>query len=451
MLRPRAEGGNGLHWRDAAGYSLTGAAFAACVIAIAVGPSDRTGALSVILGIAAIGAGVLVVGERDGLSVSAAYIVYVLAAAFLGPASAAAAAIVSELTATAMLKTRWQSVLLTNLPAGVPPAVAAAVIVRSLAARPTDSASFYLAVTLAGVVALLLSFAMFSSMRRLTFHSAEQFGLRTLIEFLPSAGLSILVAVAGVSITLKVGNGGIAFALAAVFAFSYMAHLLEQSRNRAQQYVSLSWGVLAGLMRTLDIRDQRAARHAAAVARFAQDIARAVGMSEAECELAHTAGLLHDIGHFALSDRVAERGRTLTEEDWVAIHRHPELGADMLRDLGMYGPVAEIVLAHHERIDGRGYPAGLTEEGIPEIAKIISVAEVYDTLTASDTYRTRMSSFEALNELRRVAGSQVDARYVEILAGLLTGVGVEYRHADMADFDVELDMERRIKEAAAGG
>ena len=109
-------------------------------------------------------------------------------------------------------------------------------------------------------------------------------------------------------------------------------------------------------MRSLDIRDQRAARHAAAVARFARDMAEAVGMAEQEQELAHTAGLLHDIGHFALSDRVAERGRTLTDEDWTAIQRHPELGADMLKDLGMYGPVAEIVLAHHERIDGRGYP-----------------------------------------------------------------------------------------------
>ena len=451
MLRPRVGDGTSFHWRDATALSVTFAAFAACVVAVAVEPSDRVGALSVILGIAAVGAGVLVVGERDGLSVSAAYIVYVLAAAFLGPASAAVAAIVSELTAAAMLKTRRQAVILTNLPANVPPAVAAAVIVRSLAAKPTDSASFYLAVTLAGVIALLLSFAMFSTMRRLTFRCAEQFGLRTLVEFLPSAGLSILVAVAGVSITLKVGNGGIAFALAAVFAFSYMAHLLDQSRTRAQQYVSLSWGVLAGLMRSLDIRDQRAARHAAAVARFAQDMARAVGMSDEECELAHTAGLLHDIGHFALSDRVAERGRTLTDEDWMAIHRHPELGADMLRDLGMYGPVAEIVLAHHERIDGRGYPSGLSEEEIPEIAKIISVAEVYDTLTASDTYRTRMSSFEALTELRRVAATQVDERYVEVLAGLLTGVGVEYRHADMADFDAELDMERRIKEAGAGG
>ncbi|MBV9050298.1 MAG: HD domain-containing protein, partial [Solirubrobacterales bacterium] len=249
---------------------------------------------------------------------------------------------------------------------------------------------------------------------------------------------------------LKVGLRGIVFALVALFAFSYMAHLLEQSRHRAQQYVSLSWGVLAGLLRSLDTRDQRSARHAAAVARFSRDIAMTVGMSEEESELAHTAGLLHDIGRFALSDRVAERGRTLTEEDWMAIQRHPELGADMLRDLGMYGPVAAIVLAHHERVDGRGYPHGLTGEQIPEIAKIIAVAEVYDTLTASDTYRTRMSSFEALRELRRVADTQLDARYVEVLAQLLSGEGVEYRHADAADFDSELDMERRTKEAGAG-
>ena len=259
-----------------------------------------------------------------------------------------------------------------------------------------------------------------------------------------------MLAVAGAAIYLELGIAGIAFSLTAVFAFSYMAHLVQQSRERAQQYVSLSWGVLAGLMRSLDIRDDRAARHAAAVARFSSDIATAVDMTPQECELAHTAGLLHDIGHFALSDRVAERGKTLTDEDWEAIQRHPELGADMLRDLGMYGPVSEIVMSHHERIDGRGYPDRLTEDQIPELAKIIAVAEVYDTLTASDTYRTRMSSFEALRELRRVAGSQLDARYVEVLAELLSGEGVEYRHADAADFDTELDMERRINEAGAG-
>jgi len=192
----------------------------------------------------------------------------------------------------------------------------------------------------------------------------------------------------------------------------------------------------------LDLRDSRAARHAAAVAAFSRDIADSVGMSAQDCELAHTAGLLHDIGRFGLSDRVMERGRTLTEQDWVMIRRHPEMGADLLRDLGVYGPVAEIVKAHHERIDGRGYPAGLRGDDIPEIARIVAVAEVYDTLTADDTYRTPVSSFEALTELRRVAGTQLDGRYVEALAELLAGRSVDYRHADRADFDSELDADQ---------
>jgi putative nucleotidyltransferase with HDIG domain len=341
-------------------------------------------------------------------------------------------------------------VILNNLPVTVSVAQVAAVICRTLAPHPSDSVAFYAAVALAGFAAISLSFPLFVILRRAFLPGLAQVGPEAFLEDLPSNALNVALVVAGAGITVKLGNAGIAFALSAVFTFSYMAHLLERSRHRAQQYVSLSWGVLAGLMRTLDLRDQRAARHAAAVARFARDMAKRIGMSEQEQELAHTAGLLHDIGRFALSDRVAERGRTLTEEDWMAIQRHPELGADMLKDLGMYGPVAEIILAHHERIDGRGYPKGLSAEEIPEIAKLISVAEIYDTLTASDTYRTRMSSFEALRELRRVAGSQLDERYVEVLAELLSGEGTDYRHADAADFDTELDMERRISEAGAG-
>jgi putative nucleotidyltransferase with HDIG domain len=430
--------------------------YAACVLSVlaVVGVSvlsagDRVNSLSVILGVAALIAGILVAGVR-GASISASFLVLALAAAFLGPRSAVIAALLSELMAAARRRTRPRVVLLNNVPASVLPAIAAALITRAIAFHPGNQFTFYLAVTIAATVAITLSFAIFATVRRVVLPDLEQFGPRVFIDSLPATALNIALVVAGAGIKVKLGNAGIAFGLSAVFTFSYMAHLLEQSRHRAEQYVSLSWGVLAGLMRSLDIRDGRAARHAAAVARFARDMAESVGMSEQEQELAHTAGLLHDIGHFALSDRVAERGRTLTEEDWVAIQQHPELGADMLKDLGIYGPVAEIVLAHHERTDGRGYPNGLSEEQIPEIAKIISVAEVYDTLTASDTYRTRMGSFEALRELRRVAGSQLDARYVEVLAGLLTGEGVEYRHADAADFDTELDMERRIKEAGAG-
>jgi putative nucleotidyltransferase with HDIG domain len=442
----------GSRWRGhVAGGVVVVAGLLICAAAVAQGRPEHINSLSLILALAAVGAGAMVAGTRGGLSISGAFIVSVLAAAFLGPVSAVVAAFLSEIAASLRLRTSARDGFFINLPASLLPGVVAAVVVRALSTGATDSAVFYLVVALAAVAAFALSFVIFALLHRVSYPDAEPFGLGVFLESLPSAALSVVLVLAGASIYIKVGLRGIAFALAALFAFSYMAHLLERARSRAQQYVSLSWGVLGGLLRALDQRDQRAARHAAGVSRFARDIAAAVGMSTEECELAHTAGLLHDIGHFALSDRVHERGRTLTEEDWAAIQRHPELGADMLKDLGMYGPVAEIVRSHHERIDGRGYPRGLAADDIPEIAKIIAVAEVYDTLTASDSYRTKMSSFEALRELRRVSGSQLDGRYVEVLAQLLSGEGVEYRHADTADFDSELNMERRINEAGAGG
>ncbi len=416
--------------------------------AVLVAPHDRLTGLSVVLAAAAIAAGLGVVQVRQTVSVSASFLVYLLAGAFLGPASAFVAAVISEVAATRVMRTRGPAFLFNLLGAGLA-ALLAGTLIRALA--PTHHGlAFYLVFAGLALGVLELTWVIIAPLYIAFDGYSEIWSPRNLVDHFPSAVITTVLAVAGAAIYVEVGLAGIAFALAAVLAFSYMGYLLSQSRARTEQYVSLSWGVLAGLLRALDTRDPRAARHAAAVARFASDMADAVGMSEQEQELAHTAGLLHDIGHFALSDRVAERGRALTEEDWMAIQRHPELGAEMLRDLGMYGPVAEIVLAHHERIDGRGYPNGLLGEEIPEIAKIIAVAEVYDTLTASDTYRTRMSSFEALRELRRVAGTQLDGRYVEVLASLLSGEGVEYRHADAANFDSELDMERRIKQARAG-
>jgi len=405
--------------------------------------------MSVVLLVAAVAAGLGAAEVRQRVNVSASFLVYILAGAFLGPASAFVAAVTSEVAATRVLRTRRQAFLFNLVAAGLT-ALLAGTLIRDVAPADHHRLVFYLVVAGLALAMLELTWLIIAPFYIAYDGYSEVWSPRTLIDHLPSAVINVALAVAGAAVYVELGLAGIAFALAAVLAFSYMGYLLSQSRARTEQYVSLSWGVLAGLLRALDTRDQRAARHAAAVARFASDMAAAVGMSEQQQELAHTAGLLHDIGHFALSDRVAERGRTLTDEDWMAIQRHPELGAEMLRDLGMYGPVAEIVLAHHERIDGRGYPNGLPGEEIPEIAKIIAVAEVYDTLTAADTYRSRMSSFEALRELRRVAGSQLDAGYVEVLAGLLSGEGVEYRHADAADFDSELDMERRIKQARAG-
>ena len=132
--------------------------------------------------------------------------------------------------------------------------------------------------------------------------------------------VNIAVVAVIAEIYIELGLTALAFVMVNVIVFTYMARLVATARERTREYANLSWGVLSGLIRTLDERDSRAARHCAAVAAFSRDIARHCGMSKRDQELAHTAGLLHDIGKFALSDRVMERGGEL---DGVRLARHP--------------------------------------------------------------------------------------------------------------------------------
>ncbi|HXQ89756.1 MAG TPA: HD domain-containing phosphohydrolase, partial [Solirubrobacterales bacterium] len=138
-------------------------------------------------------------------------------------------------------------------------------------------------------------------------------------------------------------------------------------------------------------------------------------------------------------------------EDWMLIKRHPQQGARVVSSLDGYGPVAEIILAHHERIDGKGYPRGLEGEEIPSLARIISVSDTYDVMTARDSYRDPVPPQEAIQELRRVAGKQLDADFVEIFIELLEGKDVSFQHGEAADFEKELALEARIEETASPG
>jgi putative nucleotidyltransferase with HDIG domain len=200
-------------------------------------------------------------------------------------------------------------------------------------------------------------------------------------------------------------------------------------------------------MKTLDMRDKMTARHCASVARYARAIAKEDGMSKSDQELVHITGLMHDIGKFIFPDRILKADTKLNDDDWNLIRMHPQQGANVVASLEGYGPVAKLILAHHERIDGKGYPRGLEGDDIPELSRIISVADTYDVMTARDTYKEPVSSFEAIQELRRVSGTQLDARFVDIfVTKVLEGKDITYRHGEDADFDVELALEERIAE-----
>ncbi len=178
----------------------------------------------------------------------------------------------------------------------------------------------------------------------------------------------------------------------------------EQLEQRTRELASLQVGLINTVMQTLSMRDAMTARHSAAVARYAREVARLLGLSEREQELIHTAGLFHDIGKFIFPDSILVADRKLTDEEWEIVKLHPEQGAKLVRRIEGYGPVADIVLSHHERIDGRGYPYGLSGDHIPLGSRILAAADTYDVMTARDSYRDPVSSEEALAELRRVAG-----------------------------------------------
>jgi putative nucleotidyltransferase with HDIG domain len=280
--------------------------------------------------------------------------------------------------------------------------------------------------------------------------------LRTvLIPLLPSEFTAALLAVGVAFLYVQIGLAGVAMFGIVLITFQYLlgALLISQQRaeeleRRSKQLASFQVGMLSAMLRTLDLRDQMTARHSAAVARYSRAIAQRAGYSRQEEELVHIAALLHDIGKFILPDRILKANVPLTDEDWMLIRRHPQQGARVVSSLDGYGPVAEIILAHHERIDGKGYPRGLAGDDIPELARIISVADTYDVMTARDSYRTPVSTVEAMQELRRVAGKQLDPRFVEVFIELLEGKDVSFQHGEAADFEKELALEARIEETA---
>ena len=317
--------------------------------------------------------------------------------------------------------------------------------------------AFYALILAAFMFALAINFTMIASYACYMDGSSFIRRFRTaLVPMLPSELAAALMAVGVAYLYIHVGLAGIALFGVVLVTFQYLVGALLVSQERAEelelrskQLASFQVGMLSAMLRTLDLRDQMTARHSAAVARYSRAIAQRAGYSRREEELVHIAALLHDIGKFILPDRILKANVPLTDEDWMLIKRHPQQGARVVSSLDGYGPVAEIILAHHERIDGKGYPRGLAGDDIPELSRIISVADTYDVMTARDSYRTPMSSYDAIVELRRVAGKQLDARFVEVFIELLEGKDVSFQHGEAADFEKELALESRIAETAS--
>jgi putative nucleotidyltransferase with HDIG domain len=400
------------------------------------------------------------ISTTSKVKISGSFLALVLAMVFLGGTPAAVIGVLTILAGWLRWRDAGHYLLNNVLTYATFPLVSGIAFHEIVEGRIAETdAAFYALIFAIFLLALAINFTMIASYSCYLDRSSFFVKVRTaLFPLLPSELAAALMACGVAYLYVQLGLAGVAMFGVVLVTFQYLLGALLVSQQRAEelelrskQLASFQVGMLSAMLRTLDLRDQMTARHSAAVARYSRAIAQRAGYSRREEELVHIAALLHDIGKFILPDRILKANVPLTDEDWMLIKRHPQQGARVVSSLDGYGPVAEIILAHHERIDGKGYPRGLAGDEIPELARIISVADTYDVMTARDSYRTPMSSHDAIVELRRVAGKQLDARFVEIFIELLEGKDVSFQHGEAADFEKELALEARIEETASPG
>jgi putative nucleotidyltransferase with HDIG domain len=390
--------------------------------------------------------------EARSLRLSGGFMAIVLAMALLGPAPALMLTMLSQLFDALRRRLPWE-LRLANVSCMAVYPVVGGLLVRAFDLPDLKDLDFGLGVFLVFFIANTINFLLIAVPYRLTHGASLRHQiLKMFVPMLPAEATAGALTVAVAVTYREVGAAALATLAIVLFLFQVLVRELllsqvraEQLEARSTQLASLHVGVLGAMLQTLSLRDRMTARHSAAVARFARAIAEEIGCSAAEQELVHTAGLLHDIGKFAFPDRILLANRKLDEEDWKIVRTHPYQGARLVRRIDGYGPVAEIILAHHERIDGRGYPRGLSGDEIPLLSRMISIADTYDVMTARDSYRSPVSQAEAIAELRRVSGAQLDGELVEAFIRTLSRNDLAFQHTTDADFELELDFERRVR------
>jgi putative nucleotidyltransferase with HDIG domain len=169
------------------------------------------------------------------------------------------------------------------------------------------------------------------------------------------------------------------------------------------------------LMTAVETKDLYTRGHSERVSAASVLIARAIGMREDRVQSLRYAGMLHDVGKLGVPTRVLQKNGGLTEGERASIQLHPVQGVEIIREIDFLDEAVAGIQHHHERLDGRGYPMGLAGDDIPEFARVIAVADAFDSMTTTRSYRGARTVPEAMTELRRCAGDQFDPRMVEAL------------------------------------
>ena len=179
------------------------------------------------------------------------------------------------------------------------------------------------------------------------------------------------------------------------------------------------------LAMALEAKDPYTRGHSQRVSHYSVQIARELGLAEREIEAIRLAGILHDIGKIGIRDEILHKEGKLTEEEWKQIRKHPEVSVSILSRIPDLKGILKIIRHHHEHYNGKGYPSGFAGEQIPLGARILSVTDMLDALISDRPYREKITFMEAVDEIRKVSGTQLDPRIVEALDRIVESLSLD--------------------------
>ena len=220
---------------------------------------------------------------------------------------------------------------------------------------------------------------------------------------------------------------GVVVPLLYVYALNDMNSALKRARQREiellreeqQREHAMFEQTAEALVNAIDAKDSYTNGHSKRVAEYSRSIAQAAGMSAQACEDIYFAALLHDVGKISVPLRILTKKGRLTDAEFAQIKQHPVVGGQILSSIQQSPHLRVAALYHHERYDGRGYPEGLKGEAIPEIARVIAVADAYDAMTSNRSYRAAIAQHLVREELVKGTGTQFDPEFARTMIHLL--------------------------------
>ncbi len=232
-------------------------------------------------------------------------------------------------------------------------------------------------------------------------------------------------------------------------AYSRQHDMAKRNARLAVRNERLALQAVVSLIYALDLKDNYTAQHSAAVAQWAGDIAEALGLDEYQVNLTHMASLLHDVGKIGVPEALLRSPEKLSAENWTEVEGHCQHGYKILRQIDQFDEPAAVVLHHHERYDGHGYPFGLSEERIPLASRIVSVADAYSAMISDRPYGPPLPAEIAQGELEFRKGTQFDPRVVDCFLDLLGRSSRAYVLGEEADFRLEVQAVKFLRDLPA--